>query len=241
MENDEQLDSAPGPRAAASSEAGRHAGRHPQERLAQSDPPPPLAADREGAVEAELAQDPNGADWRYLYSIVRDRYQDERKRGDGLDQKIGVLLAGVIAAIAFTFENGPSSWWSLVLLVFLWPLWHVFQAFRTRVGVDAPKVETLADRFPYYPTTTLRVAVTDMVSARAIDRALNDEKANRLDRALAALLGAFVVGLIVQIGWRATEVPVASTMLKGASTPAIPLHAHATASRTGPSTSRGLR
>lgn len=97
-----------------------------------------------------------------------------------------------------------------MLLVFLWPLYHLFQAFRTRLGKSAPNPEMLADRFPYYPQTILRVAIGDMVNAREIDVNLNDEKDNRLDWAMYTLAVAFIIVLFVQIGWRVTQTPTAA-------------------------------
>lgn len=221
MEKDEQHSQSPDAGTSAATETGRLDRGRAQDRFVQGDPP--LASDRPGVVALETPQDPNSADWRYLYSLVRDRYRDEKMRGDTLDQKTGVLLAGAIAAIAFTYANGPTGWWSLVLLVFLLPLWHMFQAFRTRLGKSAPNPETLADRFPYYPQTMLRVAIGDMVKAREIDANLNDEKDDRLDWAMSTLAGAFVIVLLVQIGWRVTESPALTGMR---TSPSIP-HTHA--------------
>jgi hypothetical protein len=204
MENDESHEqpAAATTASAASAETGRDDTGSQGERPVQGDSP--LAADRAGAVAPEAAQDPNSADWRYLYSMVHDRFEAERGRGRALDQKIGVLLAGAIAAMAFTYANGPQGWWSLGLLVFLGPLTFLLAAFKTRRGKDAPTIESLANAFPYYPNTTLRSAITAMVEAENFDRHLHDRKAARSDLAIAALGLAFVLVLLLQVAWRVT-------------------------------------
>jgi hypothetical protein len=201
-EQDEQP-AAPGATASSASEAGGHDPGSARERPPEGDPP--LASDRAGAVAPEKPADPNSADWRYLYRIVHERYKAERLRGRALDQKVGVLLAGAIAAMAFTYAGGPNGWWSLVLLLFVVPLVFLLRAFQTRRGKDAPVIEALAASFSYYPVTTLRAAITAMVDAANFDRKLHDKKAASLDLAILTLGLAFIAVLLVLVFGRVTQ------------------------------------
>jgi hypothetical protein len=154
-------------------------------------------------------------DYRYLYELVRARFTREEERGKTLDAKFAVLLTGVVASIGFSFRTTITAVTAAVTILYLIPLFLIAFGYTTKVGEDAPSIESLEASFPFYPVSTLREAIKAMRLANTVNHGVHDKKAARFDRAFAATLIVTAVVLVVQFvsalgvfdGWKNISAP----------------------------------
>lgn len=138
-------------------------------------------------------------DYRYLYELVRDRYEREEERIKSLDGKLTALLAGVVASIGFSFRAQVSAASAGAALLYLVPLGLIAWAYTIHLEKFAPTAEALQASFPAYPVSTLVEAIEAMRIANAINVGMHDRKAAVLDRAIIATLAVTLVVLVMQL------------------------------------------
>jgi hypothetical protein len=166
-------------------------------------------------------------DYRYLYELVRARFTREEDRGKSLDAKFAVLLTGVVASIGFSFRTTITPVTAAVTILYLIPLFLIAFGYTTKIGEDAPSIESLEESFPFYPISTLREAIKAMRMANAVNHRVHDQKASRFDWAFTATLIVTAAALIVQFlssvglfdGWKASHIAVPPTPTAASSTP----------------------
>jgi hypothetical protein len=129
---------------------------------------------------------------------VRARFTREEERGKTLDAKFAVLLTGVVASIGFSFRTTITPITAAVTILYLIPLFFIAFGYTTKVGEDAPSIESLEESFPFYPVSTLREAIKAMRLANAVNHRVHDKKAARFDRAFTATLIVTAIVLVVQ-------------------------------------------
>jgi hypothetical protein len=76
-------------------------------------------------------------DYRYLYSLILDRYEREEDRGKSIDAKITASIAGVTAFIGFSTRVQPTVFNAAESLFYLIPLLLLLGAFMVERGARA--------------------------------------------------------------------------------------------------------
>lgn len=135
------------------------------------------------------------ADFNRQYKLLHQKLQDERNRGDRIEGKAAALLAGTVAILGFSFEHIANVWEALALFAFAWPMYHLFLAYRAITWQDAPSAKEIAEKFAWYPQTTVASAAQAIADSVVANAPKIEAKAKNLNRAFIAIL--IVTGLLV--------------------------------------------
>ena len=153
-------------------------------------------------------------DFDRQYELLHRKLQDERDRSAAIEGKAATLLAGTIAILGFSFEHVSNLWEALALFAFGWPITHLYFAYRVITWQDAPSAQEIAEKFPWYPRTTIASAALAMASSIVWNAPKIKSKAEHLNRAFVAIL--IVIGLLISS-------KVVTNLVKGESTSVRPV------------------
>ena len=129
------------------------------------------------------------------YELLRVKLEAEHKRSDNIDAKAATLFAGLVAILGFSLGQVKTFPEAAMLLLFAWPVAHLYLAYRTITWKDAPSAREVGEKFPWYPQTTLASAALALADSIEYNMPKIDKKARQLNAGFTALM--FVTAIIV--------------------------------------------
>ncbi|HEY1680440.1 MAG TPA: hypothetical protein VGF98_02225 [Candidatus Tumulicola sp.] len=138
------------------------------------------------------------ADYKQQYSLLRQKLQDERDRTDRIETKAVALFAGTIAVLGFSFEHVSSPVDAVVLLIFFWPLYQLYNAIKAIWLDDAPSADELAEKFAAYPQTTFASAALALADCIRENAGKIDAKASHMNKGLIAILTVIFILIVAK-------------------------------------------
>lgn len=122
----------------------------------------------------------SAVDYRYMLDVVTKRRDDERDRLDRIESKIAVVIAGAFAALGFSLEKAGSLFGTIAAGLYLIPIVFLLLALLPITYHDAPKPREFEEKFPWYPVTTVEMAVGGIVDSLELNHPKIEGKTRRL-------------------------------------------------------------
>lgn len=138
-------------------------------------------------------------DFDRQFEIIHRKLEDERNRADRIDSKAATLIAGVIAILGFSLEHFGNRVEAAALLLFAWPLWHLYQSYKTIEWDDAPSVADMAKKFPWFPKTSIASGAVAMAESVVANGPKIDAKARQLNRGFRAALIVTAIVVVIRV------------------------------------------
>lgn len=132
------------------------------------------------------------------FDILAGMLEVEHKRADTIDTKTATLLAGTIAIIGFSLDHANLAE-GLSVLLFAWPVWHFYQAYRPIYWKNAPSAKDFGYKFAQFPQTTVAsgaVAIADVIEH---NRPKIETKAKEQKKGFDKLMLVLIVVVVVRV------------------------------------------
>lgn len=116
-----------------------------------------------------------------------------------VEARIGVLLAGTLAAIGLALDRSASVIDVAMALGYLRPLYLLLRAFKPLDYRVAPGTESVEESWPYYPKATTKAVFQSIgMSLESLQQGIVD-KSNLTSRAINALFRFSAVMIVLRV------------------------------------------
>lgn len=152
----------------------------------------------EGRIVGEPTADNEPANFDRQFDILVGMLEAEHKRSDTIDTKTATLLAGTIAIVGFSLDHANTAE-GLSVLLFAWPVWHFYHAYRPIYWKNAPSATDFGYKLAKFPQTTVASGAVAIANVIEHNRPKIEAKAEEQKKGFDKLMLVLIVVVVVRV------------------------------------------